>query len=62
MKKSTIKFKKQVIEYKLKDYEFLEDYEIIEGKNLNNHIFTAKIKNTNQKVRFIKKKYSDEYF
>lgn len=62
MKNSTIKFKKQVIEYKLKDYEFLEDYEIIEGKNLNNNIFTAKIKNTNQKVRFIKKKYSDEYF
>lgn len=46
----------------LNDFQFLQDYEIIENCKYNKNTFIAQIKNSTQKVRFIKKKFSEEYF
>lgn len=57
-----IKTQKEIAEYILNDYEFLDDYEIIDSTRVNKSSFTAKIKDSDQKVRFVKRKFSEEYF
>jgi ribosomal protein S8 len=51
------KLEREMVEYVLTDYEFLEDYEIIENGN-SKSTFLAQIKNSTQKVRFVKRKFS----
>lgn len=49
----------EIMEYTLSDYEFLEDYEIIDSNPADKYTFSAQIKNSTQKVRFIKKSFSE---
>lgn len=51
------KLEREMVEYILTDYEFLEDYEIIDNGN-SKSTFLAQIKNSTQKVRFIKRKFT----
>ena len=48
---------REMRDYMLSDYQFLEDYEVIESNACNKDSFVACIKNTDQKVRFIKRRY-----
>lgn len=52
---------KELVDYLLRDYQFLDDYQIVDSEKANNYSFVARIKNTEQKVRFIKRKYSEEH-
>ena len=54
----TAKRDKELVEYLLSDYQFLEDYEVVDADKANKYSFVACIKNTDQKVRFIKRKFS----
>jgi hypothetical protein len=56
------KIHKEMLEYTLSDYEFLEDYEIIDSHRTSKTTFLAQIKNTTQKVRFIKKRFTEQLF
>ena len=49
---------KELVEYLLSDYQFLEDYQVVDSDKANKYSFVACIKDTDQKVRFIKRKYS----
>jgi hypothetical protein len=52
--------RREISEYLLSDYAFLEDYEVLESTSRNGYSFVANIKNTDQKVRFIRRQYSDD--
>lgn len=52
---------REMVEYILTDYEFLEDYEIIDTGS-SKSTFLAQIKNSTQKVRFLKRKFTPELF
>ena len=45
---------KEVLNFILSDYDFLQDYEIVATDRPSNSTFVATIKNTQQKVRFNK--------
>lgn len=51
-----------IAEYMLRDYAFLEDYEVLDAEGAEKTSFLAFIKDTEQKVRFVKRKFSEEQF
>ena len=52
----------EIDKYILRDYTFLQDYIIIEREQPKLDTFIAKIKDTDQYVRFYKIPFEEEYF
>jgi hypothetical protein len=51
-----------ITDYILSDYQFLEDYEVVDSSRANRYSFVAHIRDTQQMVRFIKRRFTQDQF
>jgi hypothetical protein len=60
--KSNKRRSRDLEDYMLNDYQFLEDYEVVDSHRSSRCSLVAHIRHSDQKVRFVKRKYNELQF